>query len=168
MIAELIRSHTLTAAGPRHPRIAYFGLATLSHLAGLEDNQSRIAKCGGCRLVVQLLQEYGAQHESVAAEGLTALSALAMSNSGMLGEVGACEAGVSILRRYSILPETPHDLMLRVASVALFNLCFQYSGNKERFQQLDIVPELKKLLNYRGLTYATREAVKDAVNIVNF
>ena len=168
VIAELIRSHTLAAAGPRHPRIAYFGLATLSHLAGLEDNQSRIAKCGGCRLVVQLLQEYGAQHESVAAEGLTALSALAMSNSGMLGEVGACEAVVSILRRYSILPETPHDLMLRVASVALFNLCFQYSGNKQRFHQLDIVPELKKLLNYRGLTYATREAVKDAVNIVNF
>jgi hypothetical protein len=168
VLVNLIRSYTLAEAGPRSAKIALYGLATLAHLAGLEENQSRIAKSGGCKLVVELLRAYGRVHEVVAAEGLSAVSALGMSNRGMLGEVGACEEVVALLRHYITDPGVLNDNIALVASVAIFNLCSQYPENKQRFVQLQVMVDLRKILLIRQLSYSAREAVKDAVNIVCF
>lgn len=142
------------------------GLSTLASLAGLEDNESRIAKSGGCKLVVELCREYGFRYENAAAEGLSAVSVLAKHNRGMLGEVGACNIISELLIHYN--SSGLNEPIAQVAATACFNLCLEYAENKKRFLQLNVVNAFKDILNRRELPYSARGVVKDAVNIVSF
>lgn len=167
-IVSLLRHYTLQPGGPRNLPIALHGLATLAHLAGLEENESRIAKSGGCKLVVELLKEYGLSHETAAAEGLSAVSVLAMHNRGMLGEVGACTIVYDVLLHYNPSSEALNENIAHLAAMACFNLCLDYTENKQRFLQLNIANKFKDILNIRELSYAARGVVKDAINVVRF
>lgn len=152
----------------RNLAIAMQGLATLAHLAGLDDNESRIAKSGGCKLVVELTREYGFSYEAAAAEGLSAISVLAKHNRGMLGEVGACSIITDLLLHYNPSPEALNENIAHLAAMACFNLCLEYAENKKRFLQLNIANKFKDILHHRELSHASRGVVKDAINVVRF
>jgi len=168
VIVRQLCASTLTERTPHSENIAMHGLATIARLAEYGANQSRLAKCGACKLVVELTQEYGRESESVAAEGLSAISVLAASNRGMLGELGACEVVVVLIAQYITTAAVINDSIAYLTSLAMNNLCLDYEENRLRFHQRNVVPALKAFLTERAFSHRTRDALKDAINIIRF
>jgi hypothetical protein len=111
---------------------------------------------------------FGLQNIPVAEAGLRAVASLAVSNKGMLGEVGCCAVVLELLQHHIITPCAYQEDVACLASTAIYNLCWEYPQNQQRFKGLQAEALLRVVVSDRRLTHPTRDLVKDAINAIMF
>ena len=163
IILNLMREH-----GMRNKTLARHGCAAIANLMIHDGNHLRLTKAGAPKVVCELIGRFGRLDEAFAEQGLRAVHALAMKNRALLGELGACELVLQLVRYYITDVDRENESIARLASQAIYNLCFQYKENKQRFLQLRALQELKLILNERWPSHPTRDEVKDAMKAIQF
>ena len=148
--------------------LAELGLACIGNLAENNNDIANISASGLCEIVAETFRLYGRENESIALEGLRAISNLAVSNQKRFAAIDVCAIIFDVTHFFYSKSKSENNLLCSFVCKAVFNLSLHNTENKIRFIDLHIPAELRTILRIRTLSEDIRKEIKDTINFLHY